>query len=131
MLFGGRLKYPTTDPDAIAAQRQAELGRIFPDLAQSRIDYSWGGYIDIGLNKAPQFGRKNPQIYYAQGFAGHGVALTGLAGQLIAQAIHQESLGFDLFARLKPPKIPLHALTSQPLVHCAIAFYRMCDRLGV
>lgn len=130
MLFGGRLKSPSADPISITQQRRAELAQIFPSLANTRIDYSWGGYIDIGLNKAPQFGRKNQLIYYAQGFAGHGVALTGLAGQLIADAILQESAGFDLFAQIKSPPIPLHKLTASALIRCGVAFYRLRDRLG-
>jgi gamma-glutamylputrescine oxidase len=131
MLFGGRLKRQRNTPAGIAAERSRELARIFPDLAECRIDYSWGGYIDMGLDKAPQFGRLAPRVYYAQGFAGHGVALTGLAGQLIAETIDSGSAGFDLFAQLRPPRIPLHALTAKPLVDIGVACYRLCDRLGV
>jgi len=131
MLFGGRLKHPQAGDAHIRQERQAELARIFPLLANSRIDYSWGGYIDMGLNKTPQFGQSHPRIYYAQGFAGHGVALTGLAGQLIAQAIHQENAGFDLFARLKSRAIPLHRYSAAPLVRLGVMFYRMRDRLGL
>jgi gamma-glutamylputrescine oxidase len=131
MLFGGRLKNASATPARIAEQRRHDMAHIFPALAHCRIDYSWGGAIDIGLNKAPQFGRINPKIYYAQGFAGHGVALTGLAGQLIAQAILQQSSGFDLFARIKAPYIPLHRFSAAALVRCGIAFYRLRDRLGV
>lgn len=131
MLFGGRLKRQHSTPEGIAAERRAELAKIFPDLAGCRIDYSWGGYIDLGLNKAPQFGRLPERVYYAQGFAGHGVALSGLAGQLIAEAIDTGSAGFDLFSRLRPPPIPLHGLLATPLVRLGVAFYRLCDRLGV
>lgn len=131
MLFGGRLKNPSAPPEQIAEQRRYQLARIFPALAHCRIDYSWGGMIDIALNKAPQFGRLESNIYYAQGFAGHGVALTGLAGELIAQAILQDSSGFDLFSRIKSPRIFLHSFSSAALIRCGIAFYRLRDRLGI
>ncbi|MBV8048383.1 MAG: FAD-dependent oxidoreductase, partial [Paludibacterium sp.] len=130
LLFGGRLKRQHADQAAIRAERQAEMARVFPALADVAIDYSWGGYIDMGLNKVPQFGRHSPRILYAQGFAGHGVALTGLAGQLMARAIVEDDAGFELLTRLKAPSVPLAGIADAALIRLGVAFYRLCDRLG-
>ncbi|WP_215781205.1 FAD-binding oxidoreductase [Paludibacterium sp. B53371] len=130
MLFGGRLKRPQGDQASIRAERQAELVRIFPQLAGTPIEYSWGGLIDMGLNKAPQFGRLSERILYAQGFAGHGVALTGLAGELMARSIEQDTSGFDLLSGLPVAPIPLRGLADNALIRMGVAFYRLRDRLG-
>jgi glycine/D-amino acid oxidase-like deaminating enzyme len=66
------------------AQRMAA---VFPALKDVPVDYVWGGFVDISMNRAPDFGRLGSNVYYLQGFSGHGVALTGLAGQLVAEAV--------------------------------------------
>ena len=49
--------------------------RVFPQLTGTRIEYAWGCLLDITLNRAPDFGRLEPNVYYLQGFSGHGIAL--------------------------------------------------------
>ncbi|TDR73498.1 NAD(P)/FAD-dependent oxidoreductase [Paludibacterium purpuratum] len=131
LLFGGRLKRPQADQAGIRAERRAEMARIFPELGEVAIDYSWGGYIDMGLNKVPQFGRLGQRILYAQGFAGHGVALTGIAGQLMARAIEEDNAGFDLLAGLRAPTIPFAGRADDALIRLGVTFYRLRDRLGL
>jgi gamma-glutamylputrescine oxidase len=131
MLFGCRTRHPKHETASIAAKCFSELTRIFPDLAGHRVDYSWGGYLDMGIDTLPRLGQAAPRIYYAQGFAGHGVALTGLAGQLLAEAIDTGSAGFDLLSRLQPYRSPLHLATTGPLISLGGALLRLCDRFGV
>jgi len=84
LLFGGRVNYSGLKSfDAPGATRVRML-RVFPQLADVRIDYAWGGHVDITLNRAPHFGRLAPNVYFLQGFSGHGIALTGIAGKLVA-----------------------------------------------
>jgi gamma-glutamylputrescine oxidase len=62
---------------------------VFPHLADVKIDYQWGGMIGIGANRLPQIGRlaDQPNVYFAQAYAGHGLNATHLAGKLLAEAI--------------------------------------------
>ena len=82
LLFGGRVNYSGLSSfERPSATRQRMLG-VFPQLADVSIEYAWGGDVDITLNRAPHFGRLAPNVYFLQGFSGHGIALTGIAGKL-------------------------------------------------
>jgi gamma-glutamylputrescine oxidase len=109
----------------------------FPQLATARIAHAWGGFVDITMNRAPDFGRLPPaapgqaaNIYYLQGFSGHGLALTGLAGQLVAQAMTGDASRFDVFARLHHRAFPGGALLRMPALVLGMAWYRLRDLLG-
>ncbi|MEJ0007655.1 MAG: FAD-dependent oxidoreductase [Steroidobacteraceae bacterium] len=74
LLFGGRVTYAGFDPDRIAAATRARMTTVFPQLRDVKVEFAWGGYVDITRNRAPDFGRLNPDVYYLQGFSGHGIA---------------------------------------------------------
>jgi gamma-glutamylputrescine oxidase len=106
LLFGGRVSYSGLDPRNTGAATQQRMIRVFPQLADTKIEYAWGGFVDITMSRAPDFGRLAPNIYYLQGFSGHGIALTGMAGKLIAEAIAGQAERFDLFTRLEHRNFP-------------------------
>jgi len=80
LLFGGRVNYSGLKSFDAPGATRARMLRVFPQLEGVRIDYAWGGHVDITLNRAPHFGRLAPNVYFLQGFSGHGIALTGIAG---------------------------------------------------
>lgn len=129
LLFGGRVNYSGIDVRAIAPATRQRMLKVFPQLAGARIDYAWGCLLDITLNRAPHFGRLAPNVYYLQGFSGHGVALAGLAGQLIAEAIAGSAERFDVFARLQHRDFPGGHRLRQPLLALAMLWYRLRDLL--
>ena len=92
------------------------------------MDYVWGGFVDISMNRAPDFGRLGDNLYYLQGFSGHGVALTGLAGQLVAEAVAGQAGRFDVFTRLKHREFPGGAIAAhtQPGAGHAVAPHEGC-----
>ncbi len=71
------------------------------------MDTVWGGYVDIQLNRAPHWGRLGGNVYFAQGFSGHGVAATGLAGRVIGRSHPAARPGrLDAFAAHPTPQLP-------------------------
>ena len=129
MLFGGRVSYSgVTPPNLPNAMRQTML-RAFPQLKHAKIEYCWGGYVDITANRAPDFGRLGDNIYYLQGFSGHGLILTGIAGKLAAQAIQGQAERFDLFTKLKHMPFPGGRSFRTPALVLAMAYYRLRDYL--
>jgi gamma-glutamylputrescine oxidase len=129
LLFGGRVNYsdlPSFDAPAVTRRRML---RVFPQLADVPIEYSWGGYVDITLNRAPHFGRLSPDVYFLQGFSGHGLALAGIAGQLVAEAIAGTAERFDIFASISHGDFPGGARLRRPLLVLAMLYYRLKDRL--
>ena len=130
MLYGGRVSYSTMTPRNLVDSMQARMAGTFPQLAGTRVEYAWGGFVDITMNRAPDFGRLASNVYYLQGFSGHGLALTGLAGRLVAEAMAGDSSRFDVFARLKHHPFPGGRLLRTPALVLGMAWYRLRDLLG-
>ncbi|MDT4879189.1 Gamma-glutamylputrescine oxidoreductase [compost metagenome] len=93
------------------------------------IEFVWGGFVDISMNRAPDFGRLGDNVYYLQGFSGHGVALTGLAGQLVAEAVAGQAGRFDVFARLEHHRFPGGPLLRTPSLALGMLWHRLRDAL--
>ncbi len=128
MLFGGRVSYSTKTPANLNESMRRRMVDTFPQLASAKIQYAWGGFVDITMNRAPDFGRIGANVYYLQGFSGHGLALTGLAGRIVAEAMTADASRFDLFARLKHRAFPGGLLRTPALV-LGMAWYRLKDLL--
>jgi gamma-glutamylputrescine oxidase len=103
--------------------------QVFPQLQDARVEYLWGGNVDITRNRAPHFGRLAPNILFTQGFSGHGVALTGLAGKLAAEAIAGQAERFDVFAGIPHARFPGGRRFRVPVLLLATTYFRLRDLL--
>jgi gamma-glutamylputrescine oxidase len=129
LLFGGRVTYAGFDPDRIAAATRARMTLVFPQLRSVKVEYAWGGHVDITRNRAPDFGRLDPNVYYLQGFSGHGIALAGMAGKLVSEAIAGDAGRFDVFARIPHGGFPGGQALRRPALVLAMMYYRLKDLL--
>lgn len=129
LLFGGRVSYSGVDAFDTAHATRRRMLQVFPQLADTRIEFAWGGYVDITMSRAPDFNRLAPNVYYLQGFSGHGIALTGVAGQLVAESIAGHAERFDVFTKLRHRKFPGGAALRMPALVLAMAWYRLRDLL--
>jgi gamma-glutamylputrescine oxidase len=136
LLYGGRVSYSTVTPMNLAESMRQRMVGTFAQLASTRVEYAWGGFVDISMNRAPDFGRLPAtgryaaNVYYLQGFSGHGLALTGLAGKLVAEAIAGDAGRLDTFARLRHRPFPGGKLLRTPALVLGMAWYRMRDLLA-
>lgn len=128
MLFGGRASYTTKTPSNLSDIMARRMAAVFPALKGVEIDYVWGGFVDISMNRAPDFGRLGDNLYYLQGFSGHGVSLTGLAGRMLGQAIAGQAERFDMFARLQHRNFPGGPLLRTPSLVLGMAYQQLLDR---
>lgn len=129
MLFGGRASYTTLEPSDLGAYMRPRMTRIFPQLRDAKIDYAWGGFIAITYNRIPDCGRLSPTAYYAHGYSGQGVALAGLYGKLMAEAVRGTAERFDLLARIRHLPFP-GGPVRVPMLASAMMFYRLRDMLS-
>jgi gamma-glutamylputrescine oxidase len=127
LLFGGRVSYTTVPPIGFAKRMAQRMRAVFPALHGVTITHAWGGFVDISRNRLPDIGRRPGNVYYAQGFSGHGVALTGLAGKLIADAIRGDAEKFDVFARIAHRTFPGGPLLRMPLLVLGTLYSRLQD----
>ncbi len=137
LLYGGRVSYSTATPANLAQSMQRRLVLTFAQLRDVQVEYTWGGFVDISMQRAPDFGRlpgtrgtaAQANVYYVQGFSGHGVALTGLAGRLVAEAIAGDAQRFDVFARIRQGAFPGGRWLRTPALVAGMAYYRLKDLL--
>ncbi len=128
LLFGGPVSYSGFDLQSARHSARARMLKVFPQLSDVSIDHAWGGYVDITQSRAPNFGRLDG-AYFLQGFSGHGIALTGIAGKLLAEAIAGSSERFDVFARIPHRDFLGGALLRRPSLVLAMLWYRLRDLL--
>jgi gamma-glutamylputrescine oxidase len=128
LLFGGGEAYTPTPPRDIAAFVRPYMLRVYPQLASKRIDYGWGGMLAITVSRLPHIGRVG-NLFYAHGYSGQGVATTGIAGKLIAEAMAGTAERFDVFTGIRHQTFPGGTLLRHPLLVLAMLWYAMRDRL--
>ena len=129
LLFGGGVSYSTAQRDAHRRALHRQMLAYFPGLDDVAVSHFWGGHVGITINRFPDFGRVAPHILYAQGFSGQGVALTGLAGRLLAEAIAGTAGRFDLMARIPHRPFPGGRTLRMPALVLAMLWYRLRDLL--
>ncbi|MCV2877166.1 FAD-binding oxidoreductase [Rhodobacteraceae bacterium XHP0102] len=130
-LFGGRESYSLGFPSDISTALVARMHRLFPQLTGVKIDYVWGGALGITPTRLPLVKRVSPNILAAAGFSGQGVALSGMAGQVMAEAIMGAERGLDTFTTLPTPSFPGGSALRAPILALAMTWYALRDRLGI
>ena len=129
LLFGGRCNYSGRDPKSIRKALMPRMLKIYPELAGDRVDYEWGGKLAIVINRTPMLGRINDNVYYSQGYSGHGVNMTHIAAEIIADAIGGTLERFDLFAKMGHFRIPVGQWFGNQMVALGMLYYRLRDIL--
>ncbi len=131
LLFGGRVSYTTQTPRDLKETMRRRMVQVFPQLREVAVEFVWGGFVDISMNRGPDFGRLGSEgnAFYLQGFSGHGVALTGLAGQLVAEAVAGQAERFDVFARLRHHDFPGGPWLRTPTLAVGMLWHRLMDAL--
>lgn len=130
-LFGGRESYSIGFPKDISTALVARMQTLFPQLNGVDITHIWGGTLGITMTRLPALQRPAPNIYSGAGFSGHGVALSGFAGRIMAEAVAGQAEKFDAMAALPTPVFPGGRLARAPLLGAAMTWYALRDRLGI
>jgi glycine/D-amino acid oxidase-like deaminating enzyme len=127
LLYGGRCNYSGREPSSIAAAIRPRMLKIYPELAEARIDFEWGGAIGIVLNRVPAVGRIEGNVYYCLGYSGHGVNASHIMGEVMADAIGGTLETFDLFANIRHFRIPGSQRFGSQLLALGMLWYRLKD----
>lgn len=130
LLFGGRCNYSGREPASIRRSLLPRMLRVYPQLEGKRIDFEWGGKIGVVVNRVPLIGRLNRHTYYAMGYSGHGVNMTHVAGEVIANAVAGDTEVMDIFQRVPHRRIPFGQQFGNQLVSLGMLYYRLRDLLG-
>ena len=132
MLFGGVVGYSLRNVERLKKRTKIQLDKVFPSLKSLKVEYIWGGYIALTVNRVPDIGMLNDKIFYAHGFSGHGVALTGIAGKILAESmVTEKTKELEAFEKVKHKKFPGGRLFRMPLLVTISAMQRMMDIFNV
>lgn len=129
LIFGGGERYSQTPPRDITAFVRPFMAEVFPQIADAKIDYGWGGAVAVTMNRLPHIGRRG-NVFYAHGFSGHGALVTTLAGELVAEAMAGTVERFDVLANLPSKPFPGGKWLRRPLATLGLLWYAMRDKLG-
>ena len=129
MLWGGGENYSPRFPKDIASFVKKHMLETYPELGRFNIDYAWGGTLAITLNRMPYIARQQDNVYVAQGYSGHGVALATYAGASIANAIQGQEADLQTFERIRCKDFPGGTLLRWPGQVAGMLYYSMLDRL--
>jgi glycine/D-amino acid oxidase-like deaminating enzyme len=129
LLYGGACNYSGRDPKSIKSYILPRMLKIYPQLKDVKIEYEWGGKIGIVLRRFPTVGRINDNVYYCQGYSGHGVCPTHVMGEVMADAVTGTMERFDLFADMNHFRIPGTQWLGNQIIALGMLYYKMKDRL--
>ncbi len=129
MLFGGSCNYSGREPADIQAYIRPQMLKVYPQLKDVKIEYEWGGMIGIVLNRIPAVGRINNNVYYCQGYSGHGVSATHAMSEVVSDAVTGTMEKYDLFADMGHFRLPGSQWVGNQIIALGMLYYKMKDML--
>jgi glycine/D-amino acid oxidase-like deaminating enzyme len=129
LLFGGGANYSRQMSRDVAQELRPYIERTFRRLRGVRIDYQWTCAMGIVINRIPQLGKLSDNVWYCQGYSGHGVATSHIMGEIMAEAITGTLGRFDTFAVCRHIRVPMGDLIGNPLLAAGMWYYQMLERL--
>jgi glycine/D-amino acid oxidase-like deaminating enzyme len=109
LVFGGRARFAMSNPrsdEKSGRVLRKTLAATFPELADARIDYCWGGLVDMTADRLPRAGQRDG-VFYSLGYSGHGVQMSVHMGELMAD-IMAGKVEANPWRELDWPAIPGH-----------------------
>lgn len=128
IVFGGGDVRPNLGDAAYQSVYDAMV-KIMPKLAESKIDYRWGGFIGVTVDTFPIIGRSKEGAYFATGYSGHGASLSTLFGKLLAQWIVTGNAGGFRFEKERLKTFPFYNQKTV-LVNLAHISFKLLDMIG-
>ncbi|WP_224824793.1 FAD-binding oxidoreductase [Cognatishimia sp. MH4019] len=129
LMFGGGTNYSGRNTTDVEAQLRPAVERTFPRLKGVKVDYSWSGIDGIIINRIPEVGRLSDNVFFVQGFSGHGIALSHILGEIMAEAITGHLERFDVFANVKHLRLPFGRRAGSLMVAVGMIYYSLLEKL--
>lgn len=131
ILFGGATTYSGRHPANIAASLKPKLDKVFPELKDKKVEYAWGGNMAMTFSRDPHVGRLQDNVYFAQGYSGHGLAPTHMVGKVIAESIAGQAERLDIFGSIRHMPFPGGKFLRQPTLAIGMLYVKLRDELGI
>lgn len=131
LIYGGGTTYGARDPGKIESIIVPKMLKTYPILQNVKIDFAWTGNFLLTMMRMPQVGKIGDNLYYAQGYSGHGVTNSHLMGEILSDAIDGDTERFDVFASMPQYQFPGGRLLRIPYTAVGAVYYNLRDKLGI
>jgi gamma-glutamylputrescine oxidase len=131
LIYGGGTTYGARDPGKIESIIVPKMLKTYPILQNVKIDFAWTGNFLLTMMRMPQVGKIGDNLYYAQGYSGHGVTNSHLMGEILSDAIDGDTERFDVFASMPQYQFPGGRMLRIPYTAVGAVYYNIRDKLGI
>lgn len=131
LIYGGGTTYGAREPGKIEAIIGRKMLKTYPMLKDVKIDFAWTGNFLLTMMRMPQVGKIGDNLYYAQGYSGHGVTNSHLMGEILADAIEGDIARYEVFASMPQYPFPGGRLLRVPYTAMGAMYYSLRDKLGI
>ncbi|MEE4661551.1 MAG: FAD-binding oxidoreductase [Halieaceae bacterium] len=128
LMFGGGTNYSGKDAKSVSGELLPAMLRVFPQLAGVKIEFEWTGMAGIVINRIPQLGKTSDNVYYLQGYSGHGIATSHIMSEILANAVAGEMTECDYFASMFQWRIPLPEWFGNQALALGMQWYKLAER---
>ena len=127
MIFGSGTNYSGRDTSDLADSMRPAIETTLPQLRDVEIEFAWHGMDGISINRIPQLGRIGANVYYAQGYSGHGIATSHVVAEVMAKAICDEDQELDVFANVRHWRFPVGRTLGNLGLAAGMWFFQKLD----
>ncbi len=130
LIFGGGVSYSNIDPINLELSLKKSIRKILPGLEKFKAWCTWSGHVAITVNRFPHIGSIDNNIFFAQGYSGHGLAITTMVGKMLAEVISNQNNKMGLFEKFKHKNFPGFGVIDKPLLVLAMSYFKLKDHLS-
>ncbi len=130
LMFGGGTNYSGREIANVAKELTPAMRQTFPALANTTIEYEWTGTAGIVMNRIPLVGQLSDNVFYAQGYSGHGIATSHVVAEVLAEAVTGSMEQYDVFAGFSHQAIPGANWMGNGLLALGMWYYQFKERLA-
>ena len=130
LIFGGGVSYSNIDPINLELSLKKSIRKILPGLEKFKAWCTWSGHVAITVNRFPHIGSIDNNIFFAQGYSGHGLAITTMVGKMLAEVISNQNNNMGLFEKFKHKNFPGFGVIDKPLLVLAMSYFKLKDHLS-
>ena len=131
LIFGGGVSYSNIDPINLELSLKKSIRKILPGLEKFKAWCTWSGHVAITVNRFPHIGSIDNNIFFAQGYSGHGLAITTMVGKMLAEVISNQNNNLSLLEKFKHKNFLGFGVRDKPLLVLAMSYFKLKDHLSL
>jgi gamma-glutamylputrescine oxidase len=128
LIFGGGTNYSGRSSRDIRAELRPAIERTYPRLKGVGLEFGWTGQAGIIPNRVPHLGRISPNIFYAEGYSGHGIATSHIVAGIMADAMTGSPSEFDVFDAVRHWRLPLGRWAAHQALALGMWYFKMKEQ---